>query len=695
MLRRASKALGSAPRRPSAARQAEQEWDQNHADSEITWVEAPRPRGLSDDAAAGPRPREDDSPGRRGATAADPSRYGVRFEGRPDLDGPPGKNGADDDDGDDCIEWAPAIDSSRRASIVEGLARAGGGDGDAAAATAASSPNSALRLAFTPALADEGLMRLESPSRASARSAAAAAPALPPVKKPPPRAAPTADSDMEARLRAMAVGRPLPGDTPREATPAPAPAPAAAAAAGPEDDAGAPAASRRRRVAGERVAALVEGFESLAAAAEAEAQRQAALMFERDPAKARRGLLALRRRAAAAASEAARAGAGAQPRCAAPKFANVAGAQGRIVVQLTCATPASGVTISYCVVESDGAEGARPGSWKSAAVARRRAQEHHWEAVASGGAVTLAEPGRYVVLARATAAGLADSVLASSVWWLAPAEVLQHESHAHALQWTAPAPAHGRCAVCADRLTDRSCYTCSEHCACFVLCQACAFDHGTRAAPPASPAGGPDSPNWRGAVDVPDSPNFGRGTFDESPAVAPPPAAGAAPFRRPPPPPPARGARPPLSVALDAGAKRIWLSEPIEFEGNRAAIKLRSFPMLSLLAGTLRRNAGLCVRLEGHTNSKCGAECDGSSDCPNATCRNEFGFGRGGAMGFSLARAESVRDWLISPAGGNLGSDARDRVTAVGHGGSRRLADDTQGPENHLNRRVETHIVEF
>ena len=116
--------------------------------------------------------------------------------------------------------------------------------------------------------------------------------------------------------------------------------------------------------------------------------------------------------------------------------------------------------------------------------------------------------------------------------------------------------------------------------------------------------------------------------------------------------------------------------------------------MLALLAGTLRRNPGLCVRLEGHTNSQCGAECDGTAACRNLTCRANF-FGVGGAVEFSRARAAAIRDWLLDADGGKLDADDAHRLSAVGLGGARRLVLDTEAPDNWRNRRVEAHIVDF
>ena len=63
---------------------------------------------------------------------------------------------------------------------------------------------------------------------------------------------------------------------------------------------------------------------------------------------------------------------------------------------------------------------------------------------------------------------------------------------------------------------------------------------------------------------------------------------------------------------------------------------------------------------------------------------------RGGAAGFSLARANAVRDALVK----RNKIDAA-RIETRGLAGSRRLAVDTEGDDKHRNRRVEVHTLEF
>ena len=97
------------------------------------------------------------------------------------------------------------------------------------------------------------------------------------------------------------------------------------------------------------------------------------------------------------------------------------------------------------------------------------------------------------------------------------------------------------------------------------------------------------------------------------------------------------------------------------------------------------RHPTICVRFEGHTNSKCGLDCDGSKACANDTCHRNFGH-RGGAVAFSLARTNAVKDALVA-----RGVDAC-RICSMGMAGSRRVVDDTEADDNYLNRRVEIHL---
>jgi len=144
------------------------------------------------------------------------------------------------------------------------------------------------------------------------------------------------------------------------------------------------------------------------------------------------------------------------------------------------------------------------------------------------------------------------------------------------------------------------------------------------------------------------------------------------------------------SVVLDVGAKRLWLSEHVRFHGNATTIHEDSSELIDQLALMLRTHPNVdSVRLEGHTNSKCGLDCvGGDHKCSNGVCQKHFGGDKGGAVAFSLGRASAVADALVA-----RGID-RARLNCVGLAGSRRVADDTEGSANASNRRVEIHLAD-
>lgn len=128
------------------------------------------------------------------------------------------------------------------------------------------------------------------------------------------------------------------------------------------------------------------------------------------------------------------------------------------------------------------------------------------------------------------------------------------------------------------------------------------------------------------------------------------------------------------------------MSDPVHFVGNGVQVLDESKPLVAMLAKALLKHPGIAARLEGHANSRCGLECDGSTPCANTKCAKLFG-SRGGARGFSFRRAEAVAHLLRSAGVKD------DRVEAAGMAGSRRVVDDSEAPDNHLNRRVEIHCA--
>ena len=139
------------------------------------------------------------------------------------------------------------------------------------------------------------------------------------------------------------------------------------------------------------------------------------------------------------------------------------------------------------------------------------------------------------------------------------------------------------------------------------------------------------------------------------------------------------------SVGVDLGAKRLWLSEAIQFAGGSdASILAESEGLVDLLATALKAHPAVAVRLEGHTNSCCNLGCDGTVACDNSRCAALEG---GGAVGFSRRRAAAVKARLVA-----AGVDDA-MVEAVGLAGSRRVVDDTESGDNWRNRRVEIHCA--
>ena len=124
----------------------------------------------------------------------------------------------------------------------------------------------------------------------------------------------------------------------------------------------------------------------------------------------------------------------------------------------------------------------------------------------------------------------------------------------------------------------------------------------------------------------------------------------------------------------------------MQFGGNTTDIKDESLELIDQLAFLLNSHPNMDgVVLQGHTNSKCGLDCDGTKQCANNTCHATFGRS-GGAVAFSLRRANAVKRALV-----DRGVDPN-RVDAQGMAGSRRVVDDTESAMNYANRRVEIHL---
>ncbi|KAJ1449820.1 hypothetical protein M885DRAFT_534393 [Pelagophyceae sp. CCMP2097] len=376
--------------------------------------------------------------------------------------------------------------------------------------------------------------------------------------------------------------------------------------------------------------------DAFALATKAELDSDALLHFK-DKGKASREI-ARRREVARQRAEAAKK----RGAVAAPKISNVSADATELVLEITCDT--AGAALEYYCAAAGGDEVKGDVSWTRheakpappAGPAGRTARE---PLAAAPLRVCISAPGRHVLIARATKAGMADSDTVTMVFRLEPPPfVYAAQAHEHELKADTRPPAPGeRCAGCACPLSESShgyAYRC-ETCAAFALCSDCALPATVEAR--------------------------GRAAGTNAPA------------RR------AVGA----TVAVDAGARRLWLSDNIRFEGNSQTIT--SVDLLASLRGALLAHPGICIRLEGHTNSKCGVDCDGTAECSNTRCRTLNG-ATGGAKAFSTRRAEAVADWLV------LAGVDEDRITTVGLAGSRRIVDDTEALDNDLNRRVEVHL---
>ena len=344
---------------------------------------------------------------------------------------------------------------------------------------------------------------------------------------------------------------------------------------------------KKRRSTTGRVNDLVKKHESLILDAAQEAwqrlQEQDALARETDAAKAAERLRRRRSSWLAKIERARRDG-----QCVAPRFANVAADSKELVIEVTSETP--GALLYWCHAkpgqDASRAFAAAEGDRSSPTAGLRR----HDPAKDGILRVRGREPGTHVVVARALKKGLLDSELASGGFRLEPPSFLFTSAHAHelrSLHYSKSSPDDLGCSVCAAKLAQGEGFTC-QTCG-FNLCLRCALPH--------------------------------RHADDASPS------------KRPPPPPTE------ASVAVDVGARRLWLSDDIRFVGNAATILDESLPLLDALGKALKAHPGVAVRLEGHTNSKCGLECDGKTSARTARV-GRTSAGRGGAAGFSLSKGE-------------------------------------------------------
>lgn len=113
-------------------------------------------------------------------------------------------------------------------------------------------------------------------------------------------------------------------------------------------------------------------------------------------------------------------------------------------------------------------------------------------------------------------------------------------------------------------------------------------------------------------------------------------------------------------------ATKIEILQQIFFETDSATIKDESSPVLNAVAGILKKNAKVRVRVEGHTDSQ-------GDDAYN--------------LDLSKRRARSVATWLINNGGIDAG-----RFETEGYGETRPIV--SGSADLSLNRRVEFVIIE-
>ena len=104
----------------------------------------------------------------------------------------------------------------------------------------------------------------------------------------------------------------------------------------------------------------------------------------------------------------------------------------------------------------------------------------------------------------------------------------------------------------------------------------------------------------------------------------------------------------------------------VNFETNSATLVSDSRSVLDDAAATLKKNPGLVVEVEGHTDS------DGDADY------NKM---------LSTQRAEAVREYLIGAGA------SPEQLTAVGYGESRPIADNSSSAGKAENRRVVLRVL--
>lgn len=107
-----------------------------------------------------------------------------------------------------------------------------------------------------------------------------------------------------------------------------------------------------------------------------------------------------------------------------------------------------------------------------------------------------------------------------------------------------------------------------------------------------------------------------------------------------------------------------WILEDVLFDFDKAVIKPEAFYLLDEVVEILKKNPGMNVELQGHTDSIGPKEYN---------------------MGLSLRRANAVAEYLSN------NGISKDRLTTKGFGFSKPVADNSTKVGRALNRRVELH----
>lgn len=109
--------------------------------------------------------------------------------------------------------------------------------------------------------------------------------------------------------------------------------------------------------------------------------------------------------------------------------------------------------------------------------------------------------------------------------------------------------------------------------------------------------------------------------------------------------------------------KAEWLTLHINFDSDKATIRPADIPELQKAVEFVNRYPGRKISIEGHTDNVGNAKYN---------------------QGLSERRAAAVKDYLLKN-----GVTGGERITTVGHGESKPVADNATPKGRFLNRRVE------